>query len=142
MQEASFEEGLEAVIAKDPRYHRDAYLFVRDALDFTKTTFADRRKSLEATEQLHVTGQELLAGIRTYALAQLGPVEMTVLEEWGVMRCEDFGEIVFNMVDGGLLSKTDTDSRDDFQGGYSFDEAFRNPYLPQGKLPKDVKSVP
>ena len=128
------------VIAKDTRYHRDAYLLVRDALDFTKTTYADRRKSLEATEALHVTGQELLAGIRTYALAQFGPMAMTVLEEWGVTRCEDFGEIVFNMVDAKLLSKTDSDSREDFQGGYSFEEAFRTPFLPQSKLPKDIKS--
>ena len=141
MQEASFEEGLESVLEKDARYHRDAYLFVRDALDFTKTTFADRRKSPESTEQLHVTGQELLAGIRTFALAQYGPMAMTVLEEWGVTRCEDFGEIVFNMVDGGLLSKTDSDSRDDFQGGYSFEEAFRHPFLPGSKLPKDIKSA-
>ncbi len=125
------------MITKDVRYHRDAYLFVRDALDFTKTTYTDRRKSLELTEQLHVTGQELLSGIRTYALAQYGPMAMTVLEEWGIARCEDFGEIVFNMVDGGLLSKTDSDSREDFQGGYSFEEAFRNPFLPQNKLPKD-----
>jgi uncharacterized repeat protein (TIGR04138 family) len=88
-----------------------------------------------------VTGRELLSGIRTYALAQFGPMAMTVLDEWGVTRCEDFGEIVFNMVDAGLLSKTDSDSREDFQGGYSFDEAFRNPFLPQGKLPKDMKSV-
>jgi uncharacterized repeat protein (TIGR04138 family) len=140
MHETSIEEGLEPVLAKDARYHRDAYLFVRDALDFTKTTFADRRKSLQATEQLHVTGQELLAGIRTYALTQYGPMTMTVLEEWGVTRCEDFGEIVFNMVDAGLLSKTDSDSRDDFHG-YSFEQAFRNPFLPQSKLPKDIKSV-
>lgn len=125
------------MVAKDSRYHRDAYLFVRDALDFTKTTFADRRKSLQATEQLHVTGQELLAGIRTYALAQFGPMTMTVLEEWGLTRCEDFGEIVFNLVEAGLLSKTDSDSRQDFQGGYSFEDAFRNPYLPQNKLAKD-----
>jgi uncharacterized repeat protein (TIGR04138 family) len=141
MQEASFEEGLESLLAKDTRYHRDAYLLVRDALDFTKTTFVERRKSLQATEQLHVTGQELLAGIRTYALAQYGPMTMTVLEEWGVTRCEDFGEIVFNMVDAGLLSKTDSDSREDFQGGYSFEEAFRNPFLPQSKLTKDIKSA-
>ena len=140
MQEASFEEGLELVIEKDARYHRDAYLLVRDSLDFTKTTFSDRRKSLPPSEQLHVTGQELLSGIRTYALAQFGPMTMTVLEEWGVTRCEDFGEIVFNMVDGGLLSKTDSDSRDDFQGGYSFEEAFRNPFLPKDKLPKDIES--
>jgi uncharacterized repeat protein (TIGR04138 family) len=141
MQEASFEEGLESILAKDPRYRRDAYLFVRDALDFTKTTVPKRGEGLQATDQVHVTGQELLAGIRTFALTQFGPMVITVLEEWGVSRCEDFGEIVFNMVDAGLLSKTDSDSRQDFQGGYTFEEAFRHPFLPESKLPKDIKTI-
>jgi len=52
------------------------------------------------------------------------------LEEWGVKRCEDFGEIVFALVEGGALSKTETDSRADFQGGYDFADAFKKPYLP------------
>jgi hypothetical protein len=55
---------------------------------------------------------------------------LLVLNEWGVSRCEDFGEIVFNMVEHDLLARTDDDSRDDFKGGYSFEEAFRQPYLP------------
>jgi uncharacterized repeat protein (TIGR04138 family) len=135
MHETSIEEGLGPILARDPRYRRDAYLFVRDALDFTKTTIRDPR------EGLHVTGQELLAGIRAYALAQFGPMAITVLEDWGIARCEDFGEIVFNMVEAGLLSKTDTDCREDFHGGYSFEEAFRHPFLPGEKLPKDSKTI-
>ncbi len=132
MQEASIEEGIGLILAKDSRYARDAYLFLRDALDFTKSTVRER---------LHVTGQELLGGIRSYALVQFGPMARTVLEEWGVTRCEDFGEIVFNLVDAGLLSKTASDSREDFQGGYTFEEAFRRPFLPESKLPKDMKSI-
>lgn len=135
MQEASFEEGLESILARDPRYRREAYLFVRDALEFTKTTARERR------DGLHVTGQELLSGIRTYALAQFGPMVITVLEDWGISRCEDFGEIVFNMVDASLLSKTDSDRREDFHGGYTFEEAFRHPFLPESKLPKGIKTI-
>jgi uncharacterized repeat protein (TIGR04138 family) len=136
MHEANFDEVVEQILAKDPRYRRDAYIFVRDALDFTqKITPKERR------EGLHVTGQELLAGIRDYTLAQFGPMAITVLEEWGITRCEDFGEIVFNIVEAGLFSKTDNDSRDDFQNGYTFEEAFRKPFLPQDKLPKEPKSL-
>jgi uncharacterized repeat protein (TIGR04138 family) len=136
MHEASFEEGLELIVANDSRYTRDAYLFVREALDFTQKTAAREKR-----ERLHVTGQELLLGIRDFALAQFGPMAITVLEEWGIRRCEDFGEIVFNMVEAGLLAKTDTDSRSDFRGVYDFDEAFRKPFLPQSKLAKDPKPV-
>ena|SRR5882757_3308715 len=135
MHEANFEEVIEQILAKDLRYRRDAYLFVRDALDYTqKAAIRERR------EGLHVTGQELLAGIRDYTLAQFGPMATTVLEEWGITRCEDFGEIVFNVVEAGLFSKTDTDSRNDFQGGYDFGDAFRKPFLPQGKADKETKS--
>jgi uncharacterized repeat protein (TIGR04138 family) len=54
----------------------------------------------------------------------------TVLAGWGITCTEDVGEVVFNMVENGLLGKTDEDSRDDFLNGYDFDKAFREPYLP------------
>jgi uncharacterized repeat protein (TIGR04138 family) len=131
MQEISFEQTLAEIRAKDPRYQRDAYLFVREALEHTQKTVAkDPRGRIR-----HVTGQELLAGIRDYALAQFGPMAKTVLEEWGVRRGEDFGEIVFNMVEAGWLAKTNKDSRADFAGGYDFDEAFVKPFLPKSKQP-------
>ncbi len=138
MHEATFEEGLELILSKDQRYHRDGYLFVREALDHTqKAIIKENRGNLR-----HVSGQELLDGIRDYALAQFGPMTITVLDEWGIRTCQDFGEIVFNMVEVGLLAKTDKDSRDDFQGGYDFGEAFRKPYLPKSKLAEPPKVVP
>jgi len=138
MHEATFEEGLEQILAKDQRYHRDAYLFLREALDYTQKSIVKSHRG----EFRHVSGQELLAGIRDYALAQFGPMAMTVLEEWGLKRCEDFGELVFNMVEIGLLAKTDKDSREDFQGGYTFEEAFRKPFVPQARTPQpEIKPV-
>ncbi len=132
MQEVSFEEALELIRAKDPRYDRQAYLFVREALDFTQKKISKENRG----RIRHVSGQELLEGIRDYALSQFGPMTMMVLQEWGVNACADFGDIVFNMVDIGLLAKTEKDSRADFGGGYDFYEAFRRPYLPAAKQPK------
>jgi uncharacterized repeat protein (TIGR04138 family) len=115
--------------AKDPRYHREAYLFVREALDHTQKTIGkDPRGRIR-----HVTGQELLGGIREFALGQFGPMAKTVLEDWGIHCGEDFGEIVFNMIEVGWLAKTSKDSRADFANGYDFDEAFRKPFLPRSK---------
>ena len=129
MHEVSFEEAFVKMRAKDPRYHRDAYLFVREALDFTQKTIGkDTRGRIR-----HVTGQELLGGIREFALQQFGPMAKTVLEEWGIQSSQDFGEIVFNMVEVEWLAKTDKDSRADFAHGYDFDEAFRKPFLPKSK---------
>ncbi len=97
MHEVSFEEALEFIRSADARYQREAYLFVREALDHTQKTMGrDGRGRIR-----HVTGQELLAGIRDYALTQFGPMAMMVLEEWGIHSCQDFGEIVFNMVETG-----------------------------------------
>ena len=131
MQAPSFEETVEQIVAKDPRYRRDAYYFVREALDHTQKMIGKLPKKQEVR---HVTGQELLKGIREYALQRFGPMTVTVLEEWGVRHCEDFGEVVFNMVETKLLAKTEQDSRDDFKSAYDFDEAFRKPFLPSGKV--------
>ena len=129
MQTISAEIVLEKILAKDPRYPRDAYLFVKDALDYTQKIAAKNAQG----QLRHVTGQELLSGIRDYALQQFGPMVVTVFEEWGVRSGRDFGEIVFNLVENGLLARTERDSREDFAGGYDFEEAFRKPFLPEEK---------
>jgi len=129
MQEVSFEEALESICEKDPRYAADAYMFLREALDYTQKGIRNRSRGCVR----HVSGQELLKGIREYALAQFGPMALTVFEEWGIRTCEDFGEMVFNMVDIGLLAKTESDSRADFQGGYDFLDVFKRPFLPAGR---------
>jgi uncharacterized repeat protein (TIGR04138 family) len=129
MQEQNFDEILQTILLRDPRYDQHAYLFVREALDHTQKKVHQGKKHLIR----HVSGQELLEGIREYALAQYGPMAITLLEEWGIKRCEDFGEIVFNLVEAGLLSKTDQDSRKDFAGNYDFKDAFRKPFVPKSK---------
>lgn len=131
MQTPNFEEILDLIVKKDPRYHREGYFFLREALDHTQKMVGKKKNDIR-----HVSGQELLEGIRDYALLQFGPMSLTVLAEWGIRSCEDFGEMVFNMVENSLLAKTEKDSRDDFKGGYDFEEAFRKPFLPQNKSVK------
>jgi len=131
MEEVSFEEGFQKIFARDPRYPRDAYLFVREALDHTQKMVTKRD---DRGRPRHVTGQELLEGIREHALAQFGPMAKTVFEEWNIHACKDFGDIVFNMVEIKLLAKTENDSREDFVDGYDFDAAFQQPFLPSTKL--------
>jgi uncharacterized repeat protein (TIGR04138 family) len=132
MHEASFEDKVELIRAKDPRYAQAAYQFVRDALDYTQKKIGkDNRGRIR-----HVTGQELLGGLRDFALEQFGPMALMLLNEWGVHACEDFGNIVFNMIEVELLAKTEKDTRADFENLYDFDEAFRQPFLPRSKQVK------
>jgi len=126
MQKQNFAEAVDEIVRADGRYDRDAYDFVRVGLDFTiKVLKKDSRGPGR-----HVSGHELLDGLRCFALDQFGPMAKTVLSYWGVKQCEDFGEIVFCMVDKGILGKTAQDTREDFKGGYDFDEAFVKPYQP------------
>ncbi len=125
MQQLEFSEAVEHLTIQDPRYQRDAYYFIREALDH-----AVKLRKRQVGEAGHVTGQQICEGARQVALKQYGPMVATVLEFWGVTRTEDFGEIVWNLIDLGVFGKTDTDSRKDFQGVYSFQEAFVEPYLP------------
>jgi len=136
MQEVNFDEALDQILAADERFHRDAYVFMREALDFTQKLIGAKNQG----KVRHVTGQELLDGLRQYALQQFGPMTVTVLEEWGIRNCKDFGDIVFNMVEIGLLAKTEKDTRDDFQNGYDFTDVFRKPFWPDAKLKAETKT--
>jgi uncharacterized repeat protein (TIGR04138 family) len=124
MNDTSFQQGVEAICAKDPRYHSDAYYFLREALDFTVKSL---KKTGEGANR-HVTGRELLDGWRQCALQEFGPLALTVMQSWGLRCTEDVGELVFNLVESGRLGKTEQDSRADFAGGYDFREAFSKPY--------------
>lgn len=114
------EEVLDSIVARDARYQRAAYCFVREVLDVVQ-----KKRSKFATHgPAHVTGQQLLEAIRCLALERFGSQALIVLKGWGVRRCEDFGEIVFNMIESSLLGKAERDSRDDFKGGFDFSVAF------------------
>jgi len=127
MQKTGFTEALDQVVAADPRYDKEAYLFLQDALDFTMK--ARKKQKLELSR--HVTGQELLDGVRAFALREYGPMVPSVFETWGIGRCDDFGEMVFNLIRAGIFGKTDTDTIDDFRNGYDFQEAFVKPFQPE-----------
>jgi len=111
----NFYETVEFICREDKRYSPDSYEFVMQALGVTQK---------KINRQGHLSGRELLEGIKDYSIEQFGPMAKTVLNHWGVYTTQDFGNIVFNMVDKGLLSKTESDSREDFRDVYDFDAIF------------------
>ncbi|NOT09478.1 MAG: hypothetical protein HOP28_14905 [Gemmatimonadales bacterium] len=104
-------------------YDERAYLFVLAAIQFLQTRLPERR---------HVSGAELTLACRDFAFDQYGLLARTVLEFWGIKGTEDFGRIVFSLVDVGLLITQPTDRAEDFQAVYSFDQAFDDAYVWQG----------
>jgi len=129
MKKSNFHETVEQLTLENPKFDSNVYFFMREALDFTIKML---EKPADGAAR-HVTGGELLDGIRKYALQEFGPITKTVLNRWGIERCEDFGEIVFIMVEKGVLGKTDEDRQEDFTGGYDFETAFCKPFRPTRK---------
>ncbi len=110
---------IEQISEKDFRYKEDAYFFVMEALSYTQRKFNSPK---------HVTGEELLDGIKDLLLDKFGPLALTVLKYWGIKSTEDFGHIVFNLVGNRVLSKTEEDNIESFKNGYNFDEVFIQGY--------------
>ena len=127
MQALRFDAAVENILQRDDRYDSGAYFFLQDALDFT----LKRAKEENNGENRHVSGGELLLGFRDFARQEFGPMSLTLLHEWGVRHCSDVGEMVFHLIEEGMFGKQDSDSREDFSEVYSFESAFREPYLPQ-----------
>lgn len=109
------DEKIEEISREHGKFHEQAYAFVREALDYT----VSRMKNPG-----HITGAELLEGIRGLAREKFGRLTNLVFAQWGVTTTRDFGEIVFHLVDAGILSKRDSDSLADFENVYDFNDAF------------------
>lgn len=119
------------LLKKDRRYPLDAYAFVFEALSYAQSVLQMGTETPpesggdEDEPERHVTGQELCEAIRRFALDQYGYMAQTVLNNWGIRRTGDFGEIVFNLITVGQMRKTSSDRREDFDNVYDFDEAFK-----------------
>jgi uncharacterized repeat protein (TIGR04138 family) len=111
----NFYQVIEGICAKDERYKSDAYEFTMQALHFTQQKL--KRPG-------HLNGRELAEGMRDFAIEQYGPMAQTVLNHWGVSRTEDFGNIVFNLIEQKMLFRTETDTLEEFRDVYEFDAAF------------------
>jgi uncharacterized repeat protein (TIGR04138 family) len=103
----------------DLRYSLQAYLFILNALDRVVDNLLESR---------HVSGRELSEGCRELAVEEYGPFARTVLEYWGITSTKDFGELIFNLLDCGILTKTEEDSKEDFLDLYDFGEAFKDTF--------------
>jgi uncharacterized repeat protein (TIGR04138 family) len=120
LSELSFRDGvMDRIRAREPRFHENGYLFVLAALEFCQTRLTERR---------HITGRELAAACRDLALERFGVMARVVLDHWGIRSTADIGDIVFTLVELGLLISQPGDTREEFMGVFEFDEAFERDY--------------
>lgn len=111
------------IIKKDTRYSKLAYQFVFEALEYTTNMLGKNQDSIKGSDR-HVTGKQLMEGIRRYGLKRFGYMALTVFNNWGIKKDTDFGNIVFNLVENGLMGKTETDSVEDFKNIYDLKKVF------------------
>ncbi|MDX2182593.1 MAG: hypothetical protein SFW08_01290 [Gemmatimonadaceae bacterium] len=120
MPELAFRDGvMDRILLREKRYHEQAYLFLLGALEFAQNRMTERR---------HISGRELAEACRDFAVERFGVMARPVLEHWGIRSTEDFGDVVFTMVELGLLVTAPGDRRDDFIGVYDFADAFQRAY--------------
>ncbi len=105
---------------RNPRYAEAAYIFVLEAL---------HHRIQQLKQPRHLTGPELAEAVRDLALVRFGPMARSVLRHWGVHSTSDMGNVVFLLVESGILIKQPTDTPEDFEDLFSFEEAFETGYL-------------
>ncbi|GIK19390.1 MAG: hypothetical protein DYG93_12270 [Leptolyngbya sp. PLA2] len=105
-------------------YPREAYDFVRAGLTHTVQMIHGESAAESEDDSRHVSGKQLCLGLRDYATHRYGRLARTVLSRWGVHSTEDFGRIVYAMVDAGLMRTSEGDSFEEFRGVFDFDEGF------------------
>ena len=110
--------------ARKTKYPPGAFDFVRQGLDFTVRQVHGTSSDDEPEKSRHIKGRQLCMGLRNYAIEEYGLLARTVLQHWSIHNCEDFGRIVFALVDAGLMLKTDDDTIKDFADVYDFKDAF------------------
>ena len=113
---ATLEAALAEIRRRDGKFNERAYVFVLAALEFAQTRLPERR---------HLSGVELAWACRDFALEQFGMLASAVLTHWGLRTTDDFGQIVFMLIDVGLLASQPTDRLEDFERVYEFAEVFK-----------------
>jgi uncharacterized repeat protein (TIGR04138 family) len=129
MQAMQFEQSVVSILKREKRFDPHAYFFLKEALDFTLKRIAEGNGG----KARHVSGPELLAGYRDFALEQFGPMASTLMKEWGVRKCLDVGDMVFLLIEEQVFGKQDSDRREDFSEAFDFEESLETPFLPSRK---------
>ena len=125
------------IVLKDRRFKEDAYYFLNEAVIFSAEYFSKP----EFGNDRHLSGPELLDGIKEFTLSEFGPMSMTVLKRWGLKTTLDIGHVIFNLIDAKILSASPEDRLGDFDGVFDFTEAFSKPFEPEIENSEPLKKI-
>lgn len=117
---------VKALMSRGP-YPIEAYHFIREGLEYSVGRMQAGTRDVPGSASVegnHVTGQQLCMGLLDFAISRYGMLAPAVLERWRIHRTDDFGRMVFAMIDVGIMAKTPSDSIEDFRSVYDFAEVF------------------
>jgi uncharacterized repeat protein (TIGR04138 family) len=137
MSHDKIRKSVTAITLKDRRYKEDAYYFINEAVIFSAEYFSKP----EFGTSKHLSGPELLDGIREFTLSEFGPMAAAVLNKWGLKTTLDIGHVVFNLIDEGVLSASPEDKLGDFSEVYDFQSAFIEPFEAENENPEPLKKI-
>jgi uncharacterized repeat protein (TIGR04138 family) len=120
------EELLQELCRRDTRYPFEAYEFVFQALGYVQHEM--KQKGMPKEGPNHVTGQQLSEACREFALQEYGMMAGTVLRSWNIKKTDDIGELVYNLININLMTKTDTDRQEDFNNVYDMKKVFASEF--------------
>ncbi|KAB2642673.1 MAG: hypothetical protein DVB26_01790 [Verrucomicrobia bacterium] len=138
MQAIQFEQAVAAILHRDKRFDPHAYFFLKEALDFTLKRIAEGNSG----QPRHVSGPELVAGLRDLALEQFGPMAATLMQEWGVRQSGDIGDMVFHLIEEQIFGKQDSDRQEDFAGTFDLEDSLRAPFIPLSRRHHATSAAP
>lgn len=137
MQAAQFEQAVYAILRRERRYDPLAYLFLKEALDFTLKRAAEQNGG----EPRHVSGAELCQGFRDLALQQFGPMAATLFDLWGLRETRDIGNMVFLLIEEQMFGRQESDTIQDFINVFEFYPTFVAPFLPRTPRPSSTATT-
>lgn len=138
MQAMQFEQSVVSILKRDKRFDPHAYYFLKDALDFTLKRIAESNGG----QARHVSGPELLAGCRDYALEQFGPMASTLMNEWSIRKCQDLGDMVFHLIEEQVFGKQESDKKEDFSEVFDFQASLIDPFMPAKRRAASAEKAP
>ena len=136
MQAMQFEQSVVSILKRDKRFDPHAYFFIKDALDFTLKRIAESNGG----QARHVSGPELLAGCRDFALEQFGPMASTLMNEWSIRKCQDVGDMVFHLIEEQVFGKQESDTKEDFSEIFDFQASLIAPFVPKSRTVNPEKA--
>jgi uncharacterized repeat protein (TIGR04138 family) len=137
MNPEDFKKTIKEITIKDRRYQEDAYFFVNEAVIFSSEYFSKP----EFGQSRHLSGPELLEGMREFTLSEFGSMSLSVLKWWGITTTLDLGQIVFNLIEAGILAASPQDKLGDFEEVFDFDDAFTQPFQPENPDPEPITKI-